>query len=321
MKFVTAICLILLTVQSLRAEPISLNTPTGTLHGTLEVPKMPRPCPVALIIAGSGPTNRDGDSFALGGENDSLRLLAEGLRAHGIASVRYDKRGVAASAGAGGREEDLRFEHFINDAVLWSRKLRADRRFSSLIVIGHSEGSLIGMVTARKAGANAFVSLAGPGRTAGAVLREQLKAKLPPELLTRATEIITSLEQGKTTDDIPTQLTAVFRPSVQPYLISWLRYDPVREIARMRVPVLLVQGTTDLQVSVQDAQLLAKAKPSTTLVVITGMNHVLKAGAGNMEQQMKTYIDPAFPVVPALVRGVGQFVNGIKKRRPHTSTR
>ncbi|HEX8237167.1 MAG TPA: alpha/beta fold hydrolase [Abditibacteriaceae bacterium] len=321
MKLIPAVFLMLLTPQLLRAQPISLSTPTGTLYGTLEMPIAPQPCPLALIFAGSGPTNRDGDSFALGGENDSLHLLAEGLKVQGIASVRYDKRGIAASAQAGAKEESLRFEHYINDAVLWINKLRRDRRFSTLVLIGHSEGSLIGMIAAQRAGADAFVSIAGPGRTAGDVLREQLKPKLPPDLVTRSTELIETLEQGKTTDDVPAPLAALFRPTVQPYLVSWFRYDPAQEIAKLRVPVLLVQGTTDLQVKVQDAQLLAKAKPSAKLVILSGMNHVLKAASGNMEQQMQSYIDPAFPLAPKLVSSIGQFIKSVPKRPQQTPVR
>ncbi|MFN0121132.1 MAG: alpha/beta hydrolase, partial [Blastocatellia bacterium] len=135
------------------------------------------------MIAGSGPTNRDGNSPALPGQNNSLRYLAEGLAARGIASLRYDKRGVAESVRAATKEDDLRFETFIDDAVLWAAKLKGDRRFSALIIAGHSEGSLIGMAAAQKAGADALVSIAGAGRPAQLLLAEQLGKQLPPDLL------------------------------------------------------------------------------------------------------------------------------------------
>lgn len=175
MKIIAFLSLILYFSQVVKADSITLDTPTGMLYGTLEMPKGSTPCPVALILAGSGATNRDGDTLSLGGENDSLRLLAEGLAAHGIASVRYDKRGVAASAQASLKELDLRFGNYIDDAVLWGKKLQSDRRFSLLAIIGHSEGSLIGMVAANNLRAAAFVSIAGAGRPVGQIILEQIK--------------------------------------------------------------------------------------------------------------------------------------------------
>ncbi len=296
--------LLLSTRVGAAAEPISLTTPTGILYGTLELPKTKLPCPVALFLSGSGPTNRDGDSATLNGENDSLRMLAEALAASGIASVRYDKRGVAASSESGADESKLRFENYIDDAVAWGKKLRADKRFTTLAIIGHSEGSLIGMVAAEKLGANSFVSLAGAGLPAGDILLTQLRPKLPPELMTSVQSIIQSLNAGKTVDNVPPQLGSLFRPDVQPYLISWFRYDPRKEIAKLKMKVLIVQGTTDIQVSETDAKLLATNQKKAKLVVIKGMNHVLKQAPKEPEKQMRAYIDPALPLSPGLANAV-----------------
>src|SRR5215475_12406107 len=188
------------------AEPIVLETPTGKLFGSLELPKSSAPLPVALIIAGSGPTDRNGNSPLLQGANNSLKYLAEGLAAQGIASVRYDKRGVAESIKAAASESDLRFETYIDDAVLWGKRLRADKRFSSVIIIGHSEGSLIGMVAAQKMNADAFIAIAGVGRPAPQALLEQLKGKLPADLQNMAEMITKNLSEGKTVEDIPPAL-------------------------------------------------------------------------------------------------------------------
>ena len=135
-------------------EEDTLKTSTGDVFGTVELPAAKQPVPVALIIAGSGPTDRNGNTPALPGSNNSLKMLADGLAARGIASLRYDKRGIAASRAAMTTEADLRFNNFIEDAEAWIKQLRADKRFSTITVIGHSEGSLIGMVAAREAGAS-----------------------------------------------------------------------------------------------------------------------------------------------------------------------
>src|SRR5216684_3160801 len=237
------------------AEPITVETPTGTLYGTLERPQARSPVPVVLIIAGSGPTDRDGNSPMLKGANNSLKLLAEGLAAQGIASVRYDKRGIgetgnsmllaAEKAKTLLREEDLSFETFIDDAVGWGKKLGGDRRFSSFTVLGHSEGSLIGMVAAQRTGAQAYVSIAGAGRPLQQIILEQVKAQLPPDLLKPTQDILEQLAAGKRVESVPPALNIIFRPSAQPYLISWLRYDPVKEIAKLHIQMLIVQGKTD----------------------------------------------------------------------------
>ncbi|HEY8460276.1 MAG TPA: alpha/beta hydrolase [Blastocatellia bacterium] len=295
-------------------EPIVLETPTGKLFGSLELPKSSEPLPVALIIAGSGPTDRNGNSPLLKGANNSLRYVAEGLAAQGIASVRYDKRGVAESVKAAASESELRFETYIDDAVLWGKRLRADKRFSSVIVIGHSEGSLIGMVAAQKMNADAFISIAGAGRPAPQSLIDQLKGKLPGDLQSKAEMIIKSLSEGKIVEDVPPMLSdALFRRSVQPYLISYFKYDPAKEIAKLSIPVLIAQGTTDIQVPAQDAKLLAEAKPSASLLMIEGMNHVLKEVPAEQDKQMNSYADPSLPVAPKLIDGIVGFIKIVRK--------
>jgi len=313
MKYFIVIVLSLLTPKLLLAEPVVLVTKSGALYGTLEIPQTASslPCPIALIIAGSGPTNRDGNTTGLSGANHSLKLLAQGLVATGIASVRYDKRGVGESAKAAVKESDLRFDTLIDDAVLWGRRLRQDKRFSSLIIIGHSEGSLIGIVAARKLEADALVSIAGAGRPIAQIILEQVRPQLSPALMKQTEEIVRTLTKGKTAPISP-ELNALFRPSVQPYLISWFRYDPAQELRRLSVPVLIVQGTTDIQLSVREAELLAKAKPSARLLIIEGMNHVLKAVSNDRDKQLSSYVDPTLPIVPALVRDICFFIAGLK---------
>ena len=294
-------------------EPIILETPTGKIYGTLLLPKSTKSLPVAIIIAGSGPTNRDGNSPAIPGANNSLKYLAEGLAAQGIATLRFDKRGVGESVNALAKEEDIRFDHYIDDVVLWGQKLRADKRFSTLTIIGHSEGSLIGMVAAQKLKANAYVSIAGTGRSMVTVLQEQLKPALPPDVFAQADAIMKELVAGNTVKNVPPGLAALFRPSVQPYIISWFKYDPASEITKLKIPVLIAQGTHDLQVKIEDARALAQAKPDAKLLVVEGMNHVLKATPAEREKQLKSYSDPELPVVPELIAAISKLSKAAKK--------
>jgi uncharacterized protein len=288
---------------------IELTTPTGTLHGTLKLPVGARqPMPVALIIAGSGPTDRDGNSPLLPGLNNSLKMVADALAANGVASVRYDKRGVAASMGAASKESDLRFAHYVNDATLWLQDLATDKRFKDLIVVGHSEGSLIGIMAAQRAPVARVISLAGAGRPVTAVLEEQLRKQIGSgPLLDDALRILKALAEGRTVDTVPPMLLSLYRPSVQPYLISWITIDPAEEVARLKVPVLVVQGSTDVQTALTDAERLAKANPKTQLEVIDGMNHVLKE-VRDESKQMDSYGNPSLPLHPGLVEAIGRFL-------------
>ena len=296
-------------------DPVTLETQTGKIEGTLLVPAAAKPMPAVVIIAGSGPTDRNGNSPLIPGGNNSLKMLAEGLAANGIASVRYDKRGIGASAAAMVGEADLRFDMYADDAAGWVKRLRADPRFSTITIIGHSEGSLLGMLAAQRAGADGYVSIAGAGRAADKILREQLGKQLPPDLLAFSNKGLDALLAGHTVDSVPPTLMALFRPSVQPYLMSWLRVDPQVEIAHLTIPVLIAQGTLDAQVPAGDASLLAKAQPKAKLLMIDGMNHVLKRAAADPASQQKSYSDPTLPVAPELIDGIVTFVKSVPRHK------
>jgi len=300
-------------------RPMTLTTATGTLHGTLWLPAAAgAKLPLVLIIAGSGPTDRDGNSAGLPGPNHSLKLLAQALAEGGWASLRYDKRGVAASAAAGPREADLRFDTYVQDAAAWLRMLRADGRFGPLVVLGHSEGSLIAMLAAKEADVDGLVSLAGPAAGAANALRSQLAGRLPPPLAARNEALLLALERGETVTDVPAELAALYRPSVQPYLISWFRHVPQSVLATLKIPVLVVQGDTDIQVPVADAQALQRARAGVEMSVIEGMNHVLKAVPADLPSHLASYSNPALPLAPGLAPRLLQFLAPLALPRPVT---
>ncbi|MCE9620632.1 MAG: lysophospholipase [Planctomycetes bacterium] len=298
-----------------KEEPFKLDTDTGVIRGSLLMPGGTGPFPVALIIAGSGPTDRDGNSGALKGKNNSLQMLAQSLAEANIASVRFDKRGISASRAAGPSEANLRFENYVDDAAAWVEKLRRDPRFSTITIIGHSEGSLIGAIAASRVHPDAFVSLAGVARPAGLILREQMNGKLTPELFQANEKILSELESGRTINAVPAALQALYRPSVQPYLISWFKHNPAKIFADLKVPILIGQGTTDIQVAVEEAEALKKAAPSAQLVMIEGMNHVLKTVPAVQAKQLASYSDPALPINPELTKRVIDFIPRTKSAK------
>jgi pimeloyl-ACP methyl ester carboxylesterase len=281
----------------------SVQTPTGELYGTLTVPILKGTFPVALIIAGSGPTDRNGNNPQM--KNNSLLLLAHELAAQGIASIRYDKRGIGASKDALISEENLRFENYAEDAKAWVAQLKADGRFKKLIVMGHSEGSLLGLLACEQA--DVFVSLAGAGRPIDVILKEQLAVQLSgkKKLLRAANEGLTKLKEGKLVEDSPVELFGLFRSSVQAYMISWMKYDPAVEISKLKIPVIIIQGTTDLQVQVKDAELLHAASPISRYILIEGMNHILKLSPSDRQKNIETYSNPELPLAPELLRIIG----------------
>ena len=287
------------------ATTLAVSSQGGAISGTLLVPDAKEPMPVVLLIAGSGPTDRDGNNPMM--HNDTLKMLATDFAMNGIASLRYDKRGIGQSAAAMGKESDLRFDTYVDDAVAWCNQLH-EKRFSSVFIAGHSEGSLIGMIAAKKCGAAGFISLEGAGFPAADILRTQLKTRLPEDLAAKSEAILKSLEAGKTVDDTPPQLGMLYRPSVQPYLISWFKYDPAKEIAELKIPILIVQGTSDVQVTIDDAKRLAAANPRAKLVVIEGMNHILKMVSGDLKAQMPSYNDPKLQLSEKLTPELVQFV-------------
>jgi len=296
-------------------EAVTLTTPTGVLSGTLQLPAGAGAHPLVLIIAGSGPTDRNGNTVGMPSGSDTYRLLADSLAAHGIASLRYDKRGIAASASAGVSDRALRFETAATDAAGWVLQSRSDRRFSRIVILGHSEGSLLGMVAVPMAQPDGYISVAGLARRADQMLHDQLAAQLPPALLTQTDSIFASLARGDTVPNTPVELAALFRPSVQPYLISWLRYSGATEIVKLGLPVLIVQGTRDVQVPVSEADLLAAALPRATVARIVGMNHMLKMTPASAAEQRRFFLDPSVPLPGEFVTAVTSFVQGLPVRR------
>lgn len=292
------------------SSPVSLVTPSGTLYGTLELPATDQVVPVFLIIAGSGPTDRDGNSAMLPGKNNSLKMLAEALAQNGFASVRFDKRGIGESKDALAKEEDLIFDDYVDDAVDWITQLEEDARFSEVGIIGHSEGSLIGMLTAAKTDSDIFISLAGPGRPAYEMISEQLAGQ-PEAIFSEINRINSQLKAGNTVENVGPDLYSLFRPSIQPYMISWYKYNPAVEIARLTCPVLIVQGTTDIQTKQSDAELLKAAKPDSTYVLIEGMNHVLKDAPLDQVENLATYSNPDLPLTSDFLIELIKFIQNV----------
>jgi pimeloyl-ACP methyl ester carboxylesterase len=296
---------------SLKESPVLLKTLSGSISGTLTTPvNVSGKIPVVLIIAGSGPTDRDGNSAKLGLNGNTYKMLANELGKNNIATLRYDKRLVGQSVSTT-KEKELRFEDYVDDAVGLINQLSEDQRFSKVIVLGHSEGSLVGILSIRDQPVNAFISVAGAGRSADIIVTEQMKSQ-PKYVADNFKTMLDSLKKGKFTENIDPKIYAIARPDIQPYLMSWFRYSPARELKKAKVPVLILQGTNDIQVPATDADLLKKAKSDAVLTIIPGMNHILKEAPADREQNLATYSKPDLPLKPELVTAIVNFIKGLK---------
>ena len=294
------------------AGAVTIKTSSAVLKGTLTLPEESKAVPVVLLIAGSGPTDRDGNSTLINGKPNYLLQISEALKAKNIAVLRYDKRGVGQSTTTKTAGE-VSFDDMVDDAAAMIKMLKADKRFSKVIVAGHSEGSLIGMLAVEAAKADAFISLAGPGLPADVILKTQLNAGFSAADYAKAVSIIDSVKAGNfTKQKMDPAFNSIFNPVVQPYLFSWMKYDPATAISKLTVPKLIIQGTNDIQVATNNAETLKNTAPSAHLKVIQGMSHILKQGPADIQQNAATYTLPDLPLHPGLIPVLVEFINGIK---------
>jgi pimeloyl-ACP methyl ester carboxylesterase len=258
---------------------------------------------LAIIIADSGPTDRNGNQNFM--KNNSLKKLAKGLTANGIATYRYDKRTVKLIR-RGKSSKNILFDDFVTDAIAVIDFFKTKNEYSKIYVIGHSQGSLVGMLAAKNR-ADGFVSLAGAGKNIGDVLIEQVD-DTAPAFLDDTKRIVALLKEGKTTNDFPTALGSVFNMDTQPFMINWLKYNPQDELKKLNIPVLIVNGTKDLQVSVEEAKLLKLDSDNSKFQIIENMNHVLFIIKGDDLINSKSYNESFRNLSSELIDAVVEFI-------------
>jgi pimeloyl-ACP methyl ester carboxylesterase len=286
-------------------ENIAVN---ALLNGTLYTPiKQSKKTNLVILIAGSGPTDRDGNQKMM--PNNSLKFLAEAVANNGIAVYSYDKRIFAQMATGKLDEANLSFDNFIDDAKAVLLYFRNQKKYHTITIAGHSEGALIGMVAAN-GNADAYISIAGAGRPIDEVLLEQI-GKQAPFLKEEVEKDLATLKSGNTFELKNQMLATLFRASVQPYMISWIKYNPQTEIKKLHIPTLLINGDKDIQVSVNDAQLLYQAKSDAQLKIISNMNHIFKEIKGDDAENKASYTNPDLPINKELPSVLTAFIQSL----------
>jgi hypothetical protein len=312
-----AACLLLAAAPACAQSPAPLapgeslvqtQGPSGVLKGTML--SAPKGAPVVLIIPGSGPTDRDGNN-RFGITAASYKLLAQALGPMGVTSVRIDKRGMFGSAGAGDPNH-LVMTDYAADVHAWMATLRQQTGAPCIWLIGHSEGGLVALVAAQHpADLCGLVLISTPGRSTADILREQLKANpANAPILAEALADVDKLAAGQNIDmnGMNPALVPLFYTAVQDFEIDEMRYDPAKLAAAYPGPILVLQGTTDFQVSLVDAQRLAAARPGIRLVELPGVNHVLKLAPADRAGNAATYADPNLPLAPGIADAIAAFV-------------
>ena len=286
-------------------DTISINS---LLKGTLYTPlKQNKKTNLVILIAGSGPTDRNGNQKGM--TNNSLQLLAEALANNNIAVYSYDKRIFAQMATGKLDEGSLSFDTFIDDAKAVLLHFKNQKKYHTITIAGHSEGALIGLIAAN-GNADAYISIAGAGRSIDEVLLEQIE-KQAPFLKEEVEKNLATLKSGNTFELKNPMLASLFRSSVQPYMISWIKYNPQTEMKQLHIPTLIINGDKDIQVSVNDAQLLHQAKSDAQLKIISNMNHIFKEIKGDDTVNKASYTNPDLPVIPELPSVITTFIQSL----------
>lgn len=304
---ITSGVLFFISTSLFAQKNVSVQSKGVKLSGTLETPKK-KTDKAILIISGSGQTDRDGNTKPLY-VNDALKKLAIELSNLGYASLRYDKRGVGESLSDSVSFESLRFEDYVTDASNWISYLK--KEYTNITVIGHSQGSLVGMLAIQNNPVNKFISLAGLSEDLYTTLKRQLSNQ-PPVVKDAAFPILDSLKIGVKVDSVPVFLQSIMGPSVQNYFMSFMKYDPREEIKKLNIPVLIIQGSTDLQITVQGATEMSKNSVFAALKIIEGMNHVLRKSSSEPIENIATYNNTELPLHNELIKEIKTFLKNNK---------
>jgi alpha-beta hydrolase superfamily lysophospholipase len=314
MVFRAVTLLVLAFSMTVNASAEEAKIRVGAIDAVLTRPSDVERPPVALLIAGSGPTDHDGNAHQI--KPATLKKLSEQLAARKIAGLRYDKRGAGPWKPEFGRPEDFRFKEFVDDAVALATYLRSSGKFSKVILIGHSEGALVACLAAQRAPIEAVVLLAGASQRQSDLLKVQLKEQLKqgasPADIEPLLTAIDAIMAGRVVDSLPGH-PIIPPPAMQPSLASAFNEDPIAAIKAVRTPVLIIGGGRDRQVARLDFDGLAAAAPAAKTLWVENMNHVL-VDVGDNADNFAAYNQPERALNIKLIDSVAAFVLGNETR-------
>lgn len=241
------------------------------LAGTLTLPRATaqRPVPAVVMISGSGPQDRD-SFLPLGTGYRPFRQFADTLGRRGIAVLRFDDRGTGASTGSFAAATEVDFVADVAAAVAFLRA-RPDIDPNRISLLGHSEGGVIGpLVAAQDPRIAALVLMAGPASPRSAVLEQNRRSIAAETTLSQA-------RRDSLLQHVPVMLDSAANTGT--WFGGFLRYDGRATAAKISVPVLILQGATDTQVPLEQAELYTRyfregGNQRVTTVVFPHRNHL-----------------------------------------------
>ena len=273
------------------------------IDGTLLLPNDITKPNLVIIIGGSGPTDRNGNQNFL--RNNSLKKLAEALSNNQIATFRYDKR-IVKQIRTGNIDRNIMFDHFVTDAISVINYFKTKNTFNHIYILGHGQGSLVGMLAAED-NADGFISVGGVGQSIDNVILEQIE-KTYPVYSNEAKSVFNSLRNGQKTKEYPAELASVFNMEIQSFMMNWMQYNPQEEIKKLQMPILIINGTKDLQVDFKEATLLHEANTNSTMKLIENMNTVLVPIEGDNLDNSKSYDETFRKISPQLIQEITDFI-------------
>ncbi|WP_194850868.1 alpha/beta hydrolase family protein [Nonlabens antarcticus] len=284
-----------------KATQIDIN---DDIKGTLLIPAIDKKVPLVILFTGSGPNDRNGNSMMT--RNDSHKQLAQALDSAGIASYRFDKR-TFTMLKERRMKVDVSFNDFVTDAKSVVANFAGDQRFSKIILAGHSQGSLVAMLAIDES-IDGFISIGGAADEIDAIVVQQIAAQAPG-LDKEAAKVFRQMRsQDSLVSDVNPVLASMLGPEIQPFMESWMAYNPKEIIKDVKIPVLIINGTRDRQVNVDQAEKLHAALPASKLVIIENMNHIFKKVGQDDIMAAKSYTDPSFKLHPELIESIISFV-------------
>jgi hypothetical protein len=289
----------IITGQNIISEEIMIKNDSIELPGTLSYAK--ENSPLIIWIHGSGNVDRNGNQGSIVKAN-YIQKFRKAVNANDIAFFSYDKR--TANPKNFKFLKGIIYEDLANDAKIVVSHFKNDNRFSEIILIGHSQGSLTAMLASE--GIDKYISIAGSSTSIDKTIVAQISKQSKPLGESAKAHFKELLETGDIKQVNPF-LVSVFAKQNLKFIASWAKYNPSKEIQKIKIPILIINGDKDLQVKMNDAQKLHNANTSSILSIISKMNHVL-VEIENDSDNLKSYYSSDFKQSKKLVTTIVNFI-------------
>ena len=286
-----------------KSEEVMITNGNIELPGTLSYTQ--ENSPLVIWVHGSGNIDRNGNQAGAMINANYIQQFREEINKNDIAFLSYDKRTANAKNLKYIKKEGVVFKDLINDVDEVINYFSSDERFTQIILIGHSQGSVIAMSILDNV--DKYISLAGPSESVDKVITKQITNQSKD--LGKITEAhFKELKETGKIKEVNPFLMSIFAPVNQSFIKSWMAYNPSEIIADVEIPTLIINGDKDLQVPIDDAKTLHEALKSSELVIIKNMNHVLKEVENDADNR-NSYISADFPISKELIQVISEFIN------------